>query len=115
MAQWNGQFTGNTHGTKVSDLEQTLTHAVEVYKIASEDVKLSKARSVKKLAEKVLNARLKFVKAKQSDTIPVEGKDWEKKHVQVEHLKLQESALVADGVVGILKEFDAPELATRDS
>lgn len=114
MAQWIGQFTSNTHGTKVSDFEYTLRHAVEVFRAAPADVKLNKAKAVKKLAGKVLNARLKMVKAKLSETTPVQAKDWEKKRVQVEHLQTMERSLQSAGVTGILIEFGVEELATDD-
>ena len=114
MAQWIGQYTGNTHGTKAADLEHLLRHAVEVFKASSVELKPTKAKLVKKLAAKVLNARLKVVKAKLSETMPVEAKDWESRRVQVEHLQTMETNLLSADVAGILIEFDAAELAADD-
>ena len=114
MAQWNGQYTGNTHGTKVTDFEHALRHAVEAFRNASDELRLSKAKAVKKLAAKVLIARLKMVKAKLAETKPVEAKDWEKRIVQVDHLTILERNLKAAGVAGILIEFGAQELLAND-
>ena len=114
MAQWNGQYTGNTHGTKVADLEDTLRHAVEVFKNSSADVKSSKGKAVKKLAAKLLNARLKMLKAKLADTTPVEAKNWEKRRIQIEHLEIQEKQWTSSGVSGILSEFGVDKLVTDE-
>ena len=114
MAQWNGQYTGNTHGTRVTDFEQTLRHAIDVFKTASDEMRSNNARAVKKLAAKVLNARLKMVKAKLSDTIPAKAEDLEKRIVQIEHLTILERNLQAAGVDGILIEFGMAELLADD-
>src|ERR1700755_1725191 len=88
MAQWNGQFTGNTHATKVKDLEETLAHAVNVFREAesAEEIQ-AKGKSVRKLAEKLLNARLKFLKAKIYDAESILEKDEAKRAIQIENLR----------------------------
>jgi hypothetical protein len=114
MAQWNGQYTGNTHGTKVEDLEEALRHAVEAFRDASDDVKLSKGKAVKKLAARVLNARLKMVKARLSETLPVEAKELQARMVQIEHLRIREENLRSAGIAGIFCEFQVGELVSSD-
>ncbi len=111
MAQWNGQFTGNSHATKVDDLELTLEKAIEAFKTCPDELRSSKGKSVTKLASKVLNARLKLVKAKRNDAEPVEAQGMNEKLVEVEHLREREKRLADDGVEGILREFGVPELA----
>ncbi len=110
MAQWAWQFSGLSHATKVDDTEYMLRHAVNVFKSASDDEKGKKAKSVKKLAIKVLNARLKLVKAKRSEIEPVKSEDWAARKIQVEHLIEVESRLTSEGVNGILAEFGAQDL-----
>lgn len=114
MAQWNGQFSGNSHKTKVLDLEHMLTHSVDVFKSCSEETKSAKGKAVRKLAAKLLNGRLKMVKANLSETIPVEAKNWEKRRIQFDHLIAQEQKLESEGIAGILIEFDVEELIETD-
>ena len=114
MAQWNGQFTGNSHATKVNDYEDMLKHAVEVFQISSDEDRGGKSKAVKKLAGKVLNARLKLVKAKEYEAEPVKSEDWAKISSQIEHLRQTEAKLTSEGVNGILLEFGAKELIEVD-
>lgn len=44
MAQWVGQFSNNTHGTKVADSEFLLRNAVEAFKTSVDDLKRDKAK-----------------------------------------------------------------------
>jgi gamma-glutamyl phosphate reductase len=106
MAQWNGQFTGNSHTTKVRDLEELLVHAVEVYNESSSiEEKTSKEKAIHKIAEKLLNARLKLLKAKLYDTEPVIEEKVKKQFVQIEHLQQKILKVQDAGVEGILEEF----------
>jgi hypothetical protein len=114
MAQWAWQFTGLSHRTKVDDYENMLRHAVEVFKNAANDDKSQKARSVKKLAVKVFNARLKMVKAKRYEVEPVNETEWKVKRTQVQHLVEIEEKLASEGLSGILQEFGVPELKTEN-
>jgi len=111
MAQWNGQYTGNSHATKIKDLEETLTHAVFVFREAgsAEEIQ-AKGKSVRKLAEKLLNARLKFLKAKIYDAEPVSERDEAKRAVQIENLRQHEAKARHDGINGILNEFKVADL-----
>lgn len=108
MAQWVGQYTGNTHTTKVRDLEETLENSIAKFReLKTDEEKLVKQKAIIKIAEKVLNARLKFLKAKIYDAEPVvEGKQSK----LVSNLKEQETILLEKGVNGILIEFDANDL-----
>lgn len=110
MAQWAWQFSGLSHATKVDDTELLLRHAVDAYRSADDDDKTKKAKSVRKLAFKLLNARLKLVKAKRSNIEPVRSEDWAIRKIQIEHLIEIETRLTSEGVNGILAEFGAQEL-----
>lgn len=114
MAQWNGQYTGNTHATKVSDLEETLSCAVKSFRETSSAEEIeAKGKSVRKLAEKLLSARLKFLKAKIYNAEPVSEKDETKQVVQIEHLRQHEAKIRNDGINGILIEFEVADLIEK--
>lgn len=106
MAQWVGQFSNNTHGTKVADSEFLLRNAVEAFKTSVDDLKRDKAKTVKKLAGKVLNARLKMLKAKRSEIEPVESSQWSDRRIQIENLEGMITEITSAGVDGILREFE---------
>ena len=111
MAQWNGQFTGNTHLTKVQDLEQTLSHAVTVFREANSSAELpAKEKAVQKLAAKLLTARLKLLKAQLYDTEPVISDELSSRNKRIETLRQQEAKVRTDGVNGILIEFGVQDL-----
>lgn len=114
MAQWAWQYSGLSHATKVEDYEYMLEHAIEVFKSCPDAERSKKAKSARKLAAKVLNARLKLVKAKCYEAEPVEAKDWKEKRVQIDHLKEAEAKLTSEGTAGILREFGASELAESE-
>lgn len=108
MAQWNGQFTGNTHSTKVQDLEELLQRAIG--RLRDEDARDAKQKNVYKIAEKLLKARLKLLKAKICDEEPVTNDNKEKRDRRFENLRQKLAATQGEGVNGILIEFDAREL-----
>ena len=115
MAQWMGQYTGNSHATKIEDLEATLHHAIIVFRDASESTKnQSKEKAVRKLAEKLLTARLKYLRARLYEAEPViENKDEMRRRKRVETLRQQEAKVRVDGVNGILIEFGAQDLIDK--
>jgi ABC-type methionine transport system ATPase subunit len=111
MAQWNGQFTGNTHATKVKDLEELLVHTVNVFRdLSSDEERFKKEKAIHKIAEKLLIARLKFLKAKLYETEPVIEEKAKKKNVQIEHLQQRIEEMQTQGANGILIEFDLKDL-----
>lgn len=112
MAQWYGQFTGNSHSTKVKDLEEMLIHAVCVYRESSIEEKIIKEKAIHKIAEKLFTARLKLLKAKLYDAEPVIEEKEKKKSVQIEHLQEKIVKVQTEGVDGILIEF---EMVKEDS
>ena len=106
MAQWLGHFSGHTHATKVEDAEEALRHAVTVFRAAGTGDHPRKAKSVRGLAERLLSARLKLLKARIAALEPVaEGR--EQNAAGIEALRVREAQTRADGVKGILAEFGA--------
>jgi hypothetical protein len=107
VAQWLGQFSGHTHATRAEDAETTLRHAVAVFRAASSaDDRNRKARSVRSLAERLLSARLKLLKARLAALQPVaEGAD--KQSGNLKSLREREAQTRTDGIRGILVEFGA--------
>ncbi len=110
MAQWRWQYSGLSHATKVDDYEYMLGNAVDVFKAAKIEERPKKAKSVKKLAAKVLNVRLKIIKARRNETLPVKSEDWADRRIQIEHLDELAKKLTSQGVDGILREFGVREL-----
>lgn len=66
MAQWSGGFSGNTHGTRVQDAETALRHAVEVLRSHDTAGQAKAAATVRRLAKRVLSARLRMLKSRLS-------------------------------------------------
>lgn len=105
MAQWNGQYTGNSHSTKVKDFEEMLSYAVAVYRECSNEEKIIKEKAIYKIAEKFLTARLKLFRAKLNDAKPVIEEKERKQSIQIEHLQESIAKTQNEGINGILKEF----------
>ena len=106
MAQWNGQYTENSHATKVQDYEDVLRNAVKTFlETNSTEEKIVKEKAIHKLAERLLTARLKFLKAKLNDAEPVIEEKASKQKVQIEHLQQQIEKVRLEGINGILMEF----------
>ena len=102
MAQWSGQFIGNTHLSKVKDREQQLRHSIEVHSQNETEVQ---AQVVARLAKQLLDARIRATKARIAALDPRD----DNARVQAESKidKLQNG-----GVSSILKEFNASEICT---
>ena len=99
MAQWLGQFTGNTHLTKVEDREQQLRHVVDV--LGTKQLPADRQtymKTVVRFAEQLHLARLRALKAQIASLDPrnTKGRD-------VAQQKLDQ--LAADGFTEILQKF----------
>lgn len=103
VAQWLGQYTGNTHATRIDDMEASLRVAVSAFKMASTDSeRRNKAKSVRKLAKRLLSARRHQLGARIAVARQVPGQ-----REEVASLREQMASLEAHGVRGILTELDA--------
>ncbi len=69
MAQWQWQFLGHTHGTKVQDLEEALRCAVGSARMAEENEIPKRLRAIKQLAVRLLSARIKLLKSRGSTKV----------------------------------------------
>ena len=108
MAQWLGQFSGNTQRTAVEDAEKLLNHAASVFRDSTAAARPRKAKAVRALAKRVHAARIRFLRAqirKASDPAISEAKRVRAKEIA----KLEEALALAqaDGIDGILHEFSA--------
>ena len=103
MAQWNGQFSGLTHETKVQDIEASLRQAVTAFDAAPDAERESKAKAVHHLSGRLLAGRLKALRARLSALREPGLK--RASDSQVKQLQTREQELHAQGVAGILKEF----------
>jgi hypothetical protein len=111
MAQWNGQYTGNSHATKVKDLEELLVHAVSVFRDANSiEERTKKEKTIYKLVKKLLTARFKFLKAKLYEVEPVIEENAKERRVQIEHLEQYIEKMQTQGANGILIEFGVQDL-----
>ncbi|HTN76114.1 MAG TPA: hypothetical protein VL096_12735 [Pirellulaceae bacterium] len=98
MAQWLGQFSGDTHATKVAGLESALRVAIDAMVGATPaDVRDKKTLAVRKLAERLLAARLRLYRSR----IP----DLNTRGISVTRLTAKVAEAEAGGVALILKEF----------
>ena len=107
MAQWLGQYTGNTHATRVADVEEALRHAVAAFANTTAPADRRKlSRSILALAKRVLSARVRYLKARLA---AAEGAGMEEAVTAraKEIAGLHESLNSAErtGVEGILHEF----------
>ncbi len=64
MAQWMGQFSGNTHGSRVRELELQLRHAIDVLRDTASATDLAKRhKSISRTADRLLSARIRLRKS----------------------------------------------------
>ena len=107
MAQWIGQFSGHTHATKVGDLEESLHKAVTAMAGARDVDRNRNAQAVRHLAERLVAARLKLLRAKIASAAELKYKNGVASSEPVPRLKNLARELEAKGVAGVLKEFGA--------
>ena len=110
MAQWQGQFSGKTHASKVKDLEKSLRKSVSAYQNESGS-KPEKGKSVVRLARRLLRARIRLLKSREGDRVTGPASDEDRLTGEAS----QQSRLaqtIEGGVPAILEEFGADELAS---
>ena len=102
MAQWLGQFSGDTHATRVADLEAALRHAVAALRrAAGTDAAGGKAKAVRQLAKRLLSARLRAARARLDAVTPLTSEQRESER-ELSALRSRESIIRAGGLAGIL-------------
>ena len=109
MAQWLGQYTRNTHATRVEDSEGLLRHAVEAFRTAGPGAdRAKKAKAVKRLADRLLWSRLKFLKARLATAQDTQsGAALAGREAEIAALERRHAAVREGGIEAILLEFRA--------
>jgi hypothetical protein len=104
VAQWSGQFSGNTHASRVDDLECSLRAAVLSLKAATPKPELlTCTNDVRQLAEKVLKARIRLLRARIAAEPPSGAAP---RHSGLER---RLATTLEGGVSAILQEFGVPK------
>ncbi len=111
MAQWMGQFSGETHKTKIEDRKAQLRQAIEVYRsTAGEEERRSQEKKVIRFAENLHQARLKGAKAVWAAWDPCDTEGLGRMLRKMEVLEQQ-------SIESVLKEFHVEDISwerTRD-
>ena len=109
MAQWNGQYTGRTHESKIKEIESSLVKAIESYRQVGESEKNTQEKTVLKLCEKLNNARHKAIKARINKlSVPSSH------HLNdLEALRSKEKAMEKGDLRSILLEFKLHEILDK--
>ena len=112
MAQWVGQESGNTHDTRVQDAECALAYAVDVIRSAPSPKDQKALKSVVRLAERVLSARTRRLKAQLSELQRsyVRSREEEQTLKTMASFQAKLGDLQSSGVAGILAEFGVGDL-----
>ena len=106
MAQWLGQFSGLSHATRVEDAERALRAAVSAHHTALAYERPHHLNALRKLATRLLRARLKALKASlalANRIATAEALARRARHIA--HLHAAQAVAVAGGVDAILLEF----------
>lgn len=109
MAQWMGQYSGKTHLTRIQDREKQLRHAVEMYN--SKETKGEQDAYVSSLiqfAEKLLNARVKALRAQIASLDPRNEEAQSSIESKIERLS-------ETGFVAILREFGVDSIPSSNT
>jgi hypothetical protein len=87
-------------------VEDALRHAVAVFRATDPSERERQAKSVRNLAERLLSARLKLLKARLAALEPV-AEAQKQNAGGIESLRAREARTRVEGVCGILAEFGA--------
>ena len=106
MAQWLGQFSGNTHATRVADIEDAMRHAVAALRTAKgTDAAVSKAKAARRLAEQLFAARIRLLEVRLDAATPLTSEQSEARP-HLDKLRSRIVAMQAEGVRRVLEEFE---------
>lgn len=109
MAQWTGQYSGKTHQSKVLDREEQLRHAIEVFRSKQSQTEAQmQAKKVFRLADKLLSARVRAMKACLNARGP---RSPDNRIANEAEAKIER--VVEGGILPLLREFDAADIAER--
>ncbi len=114
MAQWAGGYSGNTHASRVAEAEAALRHAAAGLRSESPSHQSQQAvANARKLAERVLSARVRMLKARLSALQDASAKEVAPSGAEeFASLRTRLATVQEQGLPGILAEFDLEALRT---
>lgn len=114
MAQWAGGYSGNTHATRVAEAEAALRDAAVAMRSESPSNQPQKAvANARKLAERVLSARVRMLKARLRALQDASAKEKAPSgSEEFASLRARLATVQEQGLPGILAEFDLVALRT---
>lgn len=106
MAQWAGMGSGRTHESRVQEIEASLRHAIVALNASTEDDRKTKAKNVRRIAKRLLSARVKRLKVRYAEYSDYATADVrEKRKHALESMGRRIEELEEGGTAAILKEF----------
>jgi hypothetical protein len=120
MAQWIGYGSGHDHPTRVRDAEESLRQAAESLRTSgAEDDRRKRAKAVKRLAERVVWARLRMLKVRIAVAQEAQmAGALSERSTEIASLQRRAEAIRGGGIAATLAEFgaqDADVSGTGDS
>jgi hypothetical protein len=115
LAQWAGGYSGNTHATRVEEAEAALRRAAAALKSGvSSDQPPKAAAKARKLAERVLSARVRMLKARLSAMQDASARDAAPAgSEELSALRTRLARVQEQGLPGILAEFHLEALRSE--
>jgi hypothetical protein len=113
MAQWLNFGFGDTHEKRTKDAAEALRHAVEVFREAvPEDGRRRKAKAVRRLAERLMWARMGLLKARVAVAREAQmGGALAERSEEMASWQHQMEVVRDGGIPAILAKFGAPDAA----
>ena len=107
MAQWIGYLSWHDHVTRVRDAEDSLRQAIEASRApGDEDERRRRAKAVKRLAERVIWARLRMLKVRIATAKEAQmGGATRERIEELASLQHRAEAIRVGGLRAILAEF----------
>jgi hypothetical protein len=114
LAQWAGGYSGDTHATRVAEAEAALRQAATGLRSdASSEPRAKVVANARRLAERLLSARVRMLKARLSALRDASAKEAATPvSEQFASLRMRLASLQEQGLLGILAEFDLENLGT---
>jgi len=107
MAQWQGQFSGRTHATKVEDIERTLLTSIDSLTQGDEQKRKELLQNTHAIAKKLLTVRLKMLRTRMTQ-LSEPGRPQDQR--QTASLKATIDQMMAEGMDAIMREFGIDDL-----
>ena len=112
MAQWQGQFSGRNHATKVADIERSLLTSIDSLTQGDAQNRKELLQNIHAIAKKLLTARLKMLRARMTQ-LSEPGRQQDQR--QTASLKATIDQMTAEGLDSILREFGIDDLTAPNN